>query len=67
MIVFGKALKFINVQGINPPPELCSRKIICIIKKKKGLVRKYCLIFQNQFFSDSDFHFCIPLYQITGC
>lgn len=49
MIVFGKALKFINVQGINPPPELCSRKIICIIKKK-GLVRKYCLIFQNQFF-----------------
>lgn len=35
MIVFGKALKFINVQGINAPPELCSRKIICIIKKKK--------------------------------
>lgn len=49
MIVFGKALEFINVQGINPPPELCSHKIICIIKKK-GLVRKYCLIFQNQFF-----------------
>lgn len=48
MIVFGKGLEFINVQGINPPPELCSRKIICIIKK--GLVRKYCLIFQNQFF-----------------
>lgn len=48
MIVFGKALEFINVQGINPPPELCSRKIICIIKKV--LVRKYCLIFQNQFF-----------------
>lgn len=35
MIVFGKALEFINVQGINPPPELCSHKIICIIKKKK--------------------------------
>lgn len=48
MIVFGKALEFINVQGINRPPELCSRKIICIIKKV--LVRKYCLIFQNQFF-----------------
>lgn len=36
MIVFGKALKFINVQGINPPPELCSRKIICIIKIKRS-------------------------------
>lgn len=66
MIVFGKALKFINVQGINPPPELCSRKNN-LHYKKKGLVRKYCLIFQNQFFSDSDFHFCISLYQITGC
>lgn len=65
MIVFGKALEFINVQGINPPPELCSHKIICIIKKRSS--EEILFDLPKPIFSDSDFHFCISLYQITGC